>query len=529
MRKRKYIINLFAAAALFASCNESLEDTYSDYAGDGKIRYVAKCTDVHATPGWERLHLAWINGTDATIDKIKVVWSCEDRKDSVLLPNTSEYYELKDLTNGTYRFDVSALDAAGNESLVETTYGRPYTREHEIMLAFTRGIVKPYFVKDKLIFFSDQWNENIDTIKLQYKNTGGETKFYVFDKKTSYSTFITIDDVSPNPADTVYVLRKGRVADCPDVIDFAPLAISRTKIFSSGFVNAIEQRYGYSTKTKEEEAKFLEFVENTETLEFDYDLETFEDILYCPNLKNLLLCKNRYLNPKYPTEYDAPKLGGDPERSVLVLNKAMEADVLGLEIDYYGSWYNIPYFAEYENEGNDIPYMKCLDYSPLPDMDIIQPDALKTYPDGNKILCSPSDMYAELGHLLDDDPTTPWTTTSQPTIVRTYDMQMELQAETEISGIKIAQLLYFPMADRAAPYHMPSKISIQVASNNSGWQNVTYFESNELGRGSGEVTLLKFPEGPRRVKYIKFTLQDGADPGGNCKINLGDIVLFKLK
>ena len=41
MRKRKYIINLFAAAALLVGCGESLEDTYSDYAGDGKIRYVA--------------------------------------------------------------------------------------------------------------------------------------------------------------------------------------------------------------------------------------------------------------------------------------------------------------------------------------------------------------------------------------------------------------------------------------------------------------------------------------------------------
>lgn len=150
MRKRKYIINLFAVAALLVGCGESLEDTYSDYAGDGKIRYVAKCTEVHATPGWERLLVEWINGTDATVDKIKVKWSCEDLKDSILLPSTTESYELKNLTNGTYRFDVSAIDFAGNESLVETTYGRPYTREHEIMLAFTRGVVKPYFLKNKL-------------------------------------------------------------------------------------------------------------------------------------------------------------------------------------------------------------------------------------------------------------------------------------------------------------------------------------------------------------------------------------------
>ena len=524
MRKRKYIINLFAAAALLVGCGESLEDTYSDYAGDGKIRYVAKCTEVHATPGWERLLVEWINGTDATVDKIKVIWSCEDLKDSVLLPSTAESYELTNLTNGTYRFDVSAIDFSGNESLVETTYGRPYTREHEIMLAFTRGVVKPYFLKNKLIFFSDQWNENIDEIKLQYKNTQGDIQYYTFDKETSYSAFITIDDVSVNPTDTIYVLRKGRVEGCPDLIEFDPLALSHTKIFSSGFVNAIERRYGYSNKTKEQEVEFEKFVEEVTELEFDYDIETFEDVLYCPNLKKLVFAKNRYLDKEhgYSTDDDYPKLRSDIGRSLLVLDKASEPDVLGLKIEWYGGW-NIPYF-EYEEP----PYMEHMGFSPLPAMEIIQPEALKTYDNGSKINCSPSDLYADLDALLDDDYQTTWTTTSN-TVPRKYEMAMELLEETEISGIKIAQPLYHPMMDRRMQYIMPSQISIQVSTDGGHWQNVTYFETNELGRGSGEVTLLKFPEGSRRVRYIKFTLQDGTDPGGNCAIALGDILLFKLK
>ena len=73
MGKRKYIINLFTAIVLFVGCSESLEDTYSDYTGDGKIRYVAKCTEVHTTPGWERLLVEWINGTDATVDKLSLI------------------------------------------------------------------------------------------------------------------------------------------------------------------------------------------------------------------------------------------------------------------------------------------------------------------------------------------------------------------------------------------------------------------------------------------------------------------------
>ena len=36
--------------ALLAGCNETLEDTYSDYAGDGKIRYVGKCSEMVVKP-----------------------------------------------------------------------------------------------------------------------------------------------------------------------------------------------------------------------------------------------------------------------------------------------------------------------------------------------------------------------------------------------------------------------------------------------------------------------------------------------
>lgn len=177
MNKRKYIINLLLAmVALLAGCNESLEDTYSDYAGDGKIRYVAKCSDLDVVPGWERLMLSWVNGTDATIDKIKVAWMFEGQRDSVYLPGTATSYELTNLVDGTYQFYVSAVDKFGNESLVETYSGRPYTRDHELMRSFSRGILKSFFVNGKMIFFSDQYSANIVEIKLQYKNSGGRDK-----------------------------------------------------------------------------------------------------------------------------------------------------------------------------------------------------------------------------------------------------------------------------------------------------------------------------------------------------------------
>lgn len=525
MRKRRNIINLFAAVLLLTACSESLEDTYSDYTGDGKIRYVAKCTEVHSTPGWERLMVNWINGTDATIDKIKVVWSCEDRRDSVLLPGVSTSYELTNLTDGTYRFDVCAVDGAGNQSLVETTYGRPYTREHEIMLAFTRGITSSYFLKNKMIFFSDQWNDNIIELKLKYKNTQGDTRYYTFDKETSYNTLVTIPDVSMNPADTVYVLRRGKLEDCPDVIEFEPYVISRKKNYSAGFVNAIHRRYGYNTETKEEEAQFEEFVQNAEELEFDYDIETFEDILYCPNLKKLVFRKNRYLDERNVTEYAKSNILGDKEKSRQVLDKANDPDVLGLTIDYYGrAKYFVPYFDQ------ELPYMTYMGYSQLPSMEIIGKEAFKVYEDNGKlVLCIPSDPYADadLEYLLDNNSESAWITTASGNI-RYYELQMELLEATEIQGIKVAQPYYGQWGGNTGLVNfMPTTISIQTSADGMTWKDVTFFENNELGRSSGEITLLPMVEGTRMVRYVKITLRDQIDVNGICKVNLGDILLYK--
>ena len=59
--KRIYIVIVLTAifAGIFAGC-EDQEDTWDDYAGNGRIRYTGKCTDVSLELGWERLFLGKI-------------------------------------------------------------------------------------------------------------------------------------------------------------------------------------------------------------------------------------------------------------------------------------------------------------------------------------------------------------------------------------------------------------------------------------------------------------------------------------
>ena len=65
MRKNLlYIILPALFVGLFSAC-ESLEDTYSDYTGDGPIRYLSKAYYLEGTPGWEEVVLNWENKIDA--------------------------------------------------------------------------------------------------------------------------------------------------------------------------------------------------------------------------------------------------------------------------------------------------------------------------------------------------------------------------------------------------------------------------------------------------------------------------------
>ncbi|MFR4039272.1 MAG: DUF4998 domain-containing protein [Butyricimonas faecalis] len=137
---RKHIINLLSGGSFHDGVYESLEDTYSDFAGDGKIRYVAKCSDLDITAGWERLIVNWVNGTDATIDKIKVAWLFEGQRDSVYLPGTETSFVLTDLADGTYQFYVSAVDKFGNESLIELIPEGLHAGPQ--LVSFSQGVLK---------------------------------------------------------------------------------------------------------------------------------------------------------------------------------------------------------------------------------------------------------------------------------------------------------------------------------------------------------------------------------------------------
>ena len=130
---KKYI-GLFFVMLVAVSC-DSLEDTYKDYAGDGPIRYIGKCTDLEVKPGWNRLTVSWTNSPDPVIDKILVTWSKDnDVRECVLDRGVSEY-DITGVDDGNYEITVCSVDKDGNTSLKSTIYGRLHAWCQTIILS----------------------------------------------------------------------------------------------------------------------------------------------------------------------------------------------------------------------------------------------------------------------------------------------------------------------------------------------------------------------------------------------------------
>lgn len=489
MKRLNIKMYLLLLLVFVSSCSESLEDTYKDYVGDGRIRYLSRCSDLTVKSGWKRIELKWKNGIDETVSNIKVVWTVNDIASDTILAKDVEYLNITDLEDGTYKFDVYAINAKGEKSMSEVNYGRPYTKDHETVRTFTMAVVKHYKVKNNLIMFMDRWNNNIDTINMTYTHPNG-TKMVLPLTKTIFDAGIyTLKDIDVNK--DIIIDRRGLLEGCADTIVFEDLKLIDQVNLSSSFKTAIQARYGHSDQTVAGKIKLEEFLATTEELELDYDLESLENILYCSNLKKLVLGKNRYLHSTYSIPASTSSLY-DKELSITILDIANE--LLGLKVDRYSDHY----LGEITK-----PYLTEKGASVLPNITTFKPSDIKELK--NSVPEVPG-YESNQPHLCDDNISTWW----EPAIagyVREYEINVELNEVKRIDGIKFVQYAFNPKDDKNSQNLLQNLIEIKVSKDKLQWTNVTHVEENVLGRGTGETTLLKMVT-PADVKYIRIIMND---------------------
>ena len=245
---KKYIGLLFAMLVM-VSC-ESLEDTYEDFAGNGPVRYLGKCTDLTIQPGWNRLQVRWTNSPDPVIRHIRITWSKDAMVKEELVDRETSEYDITDLEDGSYEVTICAVDKNGNTSLESTDYGRPYTENHEMVQAFTRVISRHFFFQDRLILFFLGWEDNVNEAYLTYTKKDGTTGRLDLTKKIVNSLYYMVPE-EIDLSKPVEFYRKGYISGCTDEIVFQPIELEHNKIYNADFRQDMLRQYGYESIPEE--------------------------------------------------------------------------------------------------------------------------------------------------------------------------------------------------------------------------------------------------------------------------------------
>lgn len=480
---------------------EDLEDTYSDYAGDGEIRYVGKCSNVSVSPGWERLIVKWTNNVDPTIQQIKVSWALDDVERDTLLPKETTEFSIPDLEDGNYEVNVYSVDQNGQTSLSIPLFARPYTLEHETIRSFTRVYSKYYFVKNRLAIFFLDWDSKVESAKLSY-TSGGVQKTLELDSVlvTNNRYFLLPDELDEGTK--VILNRTGRVEGCEDLIVFDSEELGNEKIYSADFRLLAKSKYGQEVITDA-------WINSVEEIEYDYSVNSFDDILNLPKLKTVVLGKNRYLNAEKGDATGNAVLE-ELESSLFALNVMHE--VCGLEVMRYGKHY----FSDEEKPD----YVKDVaDYPEMPDLaylDVSEWNVTCSWED-----VEPYDSFLE--YLFDGNTETCWLPELFQSYARNYKIEADMRGLTLVKGIKIQQPT-FNASDKQSRSLMPEIIQVEASKDRLSWENATYVEENTLGVSNGEATIIYFKE-PMEARYLRFTLYDQLY-GSNYSVTLAGIDVF---
>ena len=495
MVKKIYFAWVLLVALVMSGC-ESLEDTYSDYSGE-LIRYVGKCTDVKVTPGWERLHVEWKNNLDPAIENIKISCKADGIVRDTLLEAGTASCDIKNMEDGSYEVSVYAVDMDGNLSLGEPGYGRPYTYQHEEVRSFSPGVTKYFFVGNNIVLFMDAWTDNIVDFKLNYRDMDGNARELPLTQEVFTGKYYLLENVDVR--EDVFITREGRVQDCPDLIVFEPYELTSDPIFSSDFMGWVKEYYGLDEIGSD-------FINNTTTLEFDYDVLSFEDVLYFPALEKIVLGSHRYL---FDDEASITKYGdswnssvNELEKSVFILKVAQKLRDLKIE----------RYFQHYFPKGTALNITE-MGIPSLPDLNYLDTEGwtIENSEPANDLALYP------VKNLLDNHSDTYWTTLTHQ-VLYTYDLTIDMQVEQSVNGIKIVQ------SSRAEVLNfLPGIVQIETSTDGYTWEMFTGMQNNTLGDGLGESTLYRL-SAPKQARYIKVTVSDKMY--GAMNVSLGDIAVF---
>lgn len=474
--KKNTLLYIAAAMTLLAACSDDLAGTYSDYSGDGPIRYTGKCTNVSVDPGWECLRAKWTLSNDPAVKNIRVTWISEDADTlTALLPPTDTAYTITGLSNQNYQVTVQSIAEDGTASLADVVTRRPYTYEHETVTAFTQGTNKYFFYHNHLLLFMGTWTDGIVHFVLDYTGTDGRADSLVMTREVFDQKHVDIAGVDLSKP--VVLHRRGTIEGCPDTIDFQPLTLETNYLMNTDFKKELRQHYGLGLDD------INGFAATAETVDLDYDLYSLEDLLYFTNLKRLNLGGGRYMVAANAVSSTVT----EQERAQWVIQKLH--DVGGVTINDYNGAYLGSQTAAYVNS---------LGIPEVPVSSFYNSEAWS-------ISTSISDdNNTNLAKLIDGSNSTDWQSWPSTSGIRSFDLVVDMRESKAIHGVAIVQSESGDMES-----YTPEDAVIEYATeaDPGTWHYLNSLDSYQLGGTLGETTIAKAATAVN-ARYIRVTVKE---------------------
>ena len=477
---------IIALMPVLYACNETLEDTYKDYAGDGEIRYLGACNNLTASPGWERILVNWDNNVDPVIKKMKLTWKMDNSMDSVLLDKGATSYSIEKLNgnalnDGTYEITVYSMDERGICSLGRTVYARPYTNGHEEVQAFNRLVGKIYLIGNRLVLSFLPWKEGIKSASVTYTRRDGKSgQLTLTPELISQGYYLVEDEVDPTKP--VYVNRRSVLPGSIDEIDFEPYELLKTRTYNSELYEDLMRQYGYDEIPES-------WAASVETLYLDRYYSSMDDLMNFPKLKKLVLGGKRYILPGQVDTEEAQSTVEDVSGSVFALNTLHQ--LTGLTVERYNKHY---------------PSLTA-DY--IQEMGLVEePSQNYISMQGVTVTSIPVDEGAFNSHLerlIDGDVNAFWEPL-RSAVSSEYTLTFNLGTEKTLHGMRLVQRTF---QNELETMVIPQRIQVKLSMDGTTWEDATYLEEVVVGNSNGEISHIPFAGNGKKALFVKIIIPPG--------------------
>ncbi len=529
--------SLLIALLAFASC-ETLEDTYSEYAGDGAVRYMGTPTDIQIVPKWGELAVTWQNAIDPNIEELEVSWKYTTNDGSYEFVDTlpkgttsfvvpaQEFHDdanegktgiIDAVLNATIEVNIVSLgdkmDSLLNRSKNLTAYSRPYNDNHEEVLAYPTLVTSQYRTNGSLVLFFSDWSSKIEHLKVRYWTAAGEQELNY--TQNNLPEDITIPGVS---LDSIVVERDGYLGDynaeddTNNVRRVIATGIAVNREFNSEWLVLLDNKF------PEYNGNYGgDFCDNVTELDVDFSMGSLNEILNFPNLKTINFGSNRYMG-----NYDATNPAIDTSiyyASVVEIEESKRAleilDVVnsGITANFYGKHFDIVSNVDVTTV-NDLPNA-IIDNSQTNYLFINSVEARR---DSQEYTDEPG-QSTYVNRLYDGDISSMWTPFSQNGDSRMYEFTFNI-TDALINSFEITQI---PVTASTQVGLMPTTVKVQVSNDKITWIDASGEDAVQLGTSPNETTVVRIHPNyaSTTYKHVKLTVNDNPY-GTGFQVNLAE-------